>query len=161
MVLQGEGSRKYFVISALPLICIDFCLADLCVIGFQGPRTCRQYRNQNSLQNFERLDLGIQCSGITGIDPIDSIVNPPKHWVTATTFGGSMIHYDLPESAEVNIEVFTILGQRVANWQPGHQSAGQHQVEFSPATHHVPSGQYFYKIQAGKQQMSGGVQVVR
>ncbi|MEN0046940.1 MAG: DUF1501 domain-containing protein [Bacteroidota bacterium] len=112
-------------------------------------------------QNFERLDLGFQCSGITSIDPIDSIVSPPKHWVTPTTFGGSMIHYDLIQNTEVSIEVFTILGQSVANWQLGRQSKGQHQVEFSPTTHRVPIGQYFYEIQAGKHRMSGGVQVTR
>ncbi|MEM8527109.1 MAG: DUF1501 domain-containing protein [Bacteroidota bacterium] len=111
-------------------------------------------------QSFDRLALGFECNKITAVD-ITGRIPRPAHWVTPTAFGGSEIHYRLPEGAEVSIQVFTILGQRVADWQPGKQVAGEHQVEFSPATHRVPSGQYFYRIQVGKQQMSGGLQVVR
>jgi hypothetical protein len=47
----------------------------------------------------------------------------------------------------VSLTVFNTLGQRVAILQNGEQDAGYHEVTFDGAN--LPSGVYFYRMQAG------------
>lgn len=54
------------------------------------------------------------------------------------------ITYDLPQSAEVRLEVFNALGQRVALLTDGRQTAGQHQVSFEASG--LASGVYIYRL---------------
>ncbi len=57
------------------------------------------------------------------------------------------IRYELPESAEVRLEVFNLLGERVATLVDARQEAGRHQVSFDAAS--LSSGVYLYRMQAG------------
>jgi len=54
------------------------------------------------------------------------------------------IRFGLPGECEVTIEVFNILGQRVATLQKGYKPAGYHMVHFEGSV--VSSGLYFYRI---------------
>jgi glycosidase len=54
------------------------------------------------------------------------------------------ISYELPQSAEVRLEVFNALGQRVALLTDGRQTAGQHQVSFEASG--LASGVYIYRL---------------
>jgi hypothetical protein len=59
----------------------------------------------------------------------------------------SVIPYGLPHDAMVTLEVFNILGQRVALIVNEEQKAGNHEVVFqNPA---LGSGVYFYRLAAG------------
>ena len=54
------------------------------------------------------------------------------------------ISYGIPSSGEVTIEVFSVLGQKVAELALGMQTAGRHEVTFDAKD--LTSGLYFYRI---------------
>jgi hypothetical protein len=57
------------------------------------------------------------------------------------------IRYGLPNRSHVTLTVFNTLGQQIAQLQNGEQEAGYHEVKFDGAN--LPSGMYFYRMQAG------------
>jgi flagellar hook assembly protein FlgD len=65
----------------------------------------------------------------------------------------TQIRYALPEEAEVIIEVFNILGQKVRVYNLGRQTAGYKSVVWdgkSESGKQVSSGIYLYRIKAGR-----------
>jgi hypothetical protein len=56
----------------------------------------------------------------------------------------TMIGYQLPAIAEVELVVYNLLGQRIQTLVSERQAAGQYQVAFNACN--LPSGIYFYKI---------------
>lgn len=59
----------------------------------------------------------------------------------------TVIQYGLPRDAKVALEVFDALGRRVAVLVDAPQPAGNHAVTFQNPV--LPSGLYFYRLQAG------------
>lgn len=57
------------------------------------------------------------------------------------------ITYDLPQSADVRLDVFNVLGQQVMTLVDSYQSAGTKQVTFDASN--LSSEVYLYRIQAG------------
>jgi len=57
------------------------------------------------------------------------------------------ITYDLPTTCPVTLEVFDLLGRCVANLAKGVQPAGNYSILFDGSG--LPSGLYFYRLQAG------------
>ena len=57
------------------------------------------------------------------------------------------ISFDLPQSAKVKLEVFDMLGRKVATIVNEQMTAGTHNVSFDAARY--ASGMYIYRIQAG------------
>jgi hypothetical protein len=57
------------------------------------------------------------------------------------------IVYELPKQAKVTLRVYDILGREVASLVNTEKSKGRYEVEFNAS--HLPSGVYFYKLQAG------------
>jgi len=77
--------------------------------------------------------------------------NPFWSGATSPAFGGgnpsTKISFNLPQAAHVTIKVYTINGVEVATLADGHYAAGAHAVFFKPKN--LPSGTYFYVMQAG------------
>jgi hypothetical protein len=60
----------------------------------------------------------------------------------------TMINYQLLKAGHVELHVYNLLGQKVATLVSEMQQAGQHQAAFN--AQNLPSGIYFYRIQAGE-----------
>ncbi|MEX0845796.1 MAG: T9SS type A sorting domain-containing protein, partial [Balneolaceae bacterium] len=75
-------------------------------------------------------------------DHFDLLQNYPNPFNPAT-----QIRFDLPEATEVKIEVFSMLGQKVATLANKRFTAGKHRVQFEAGA--LSSGMYIYRIQAG------------
>lgn len=69
------------------------------------------------------------------------------------------IRYDLPEAAHVRLSVFNPLGQEVAMLVNEQEPAGSYQVKFNAGT--VPSGVYFYRLEASTSSAQSFVQTRR
>ena len=60
----------------------------------------------------------------------------------------STIRYDLPRIARVTLKVYNVLGQEIATLVDELQAAGRRETVFDGAG--LPSGVYFYRLQAGE-----------
>jgi len=60
----------------------------------------------------------------------------------------TIISYSLPQKNDVSISIYDITGRLIDNISPGLQSAGTYEVRWQ-AAHHLASGAYMYRIQAG------------
>ena len=60
----------------------------------------------------------------------------------------TIINYELPITNDVQLNIYNMIGQKVAVLVSGVQSAGRHQVEWNAKG--FPSGSYYYVLQAGK-----------
>ena len=86
---------------------------------------------------------------ITGIAQIEQAVNIyslsnnyPNPFNPTTK-----ISYTIPERGYVSLKIFNVLGSEVAELVKGEVEAGSYIIEFNAST--LPSGIYFYKLQAG------------
>jgi len=68
--------------------------------------------------------------------------NYPNPFNPSTT-----ISYSLPKTAIVSLRIFNALGQEVASLVNERKEGGNHQTTWNP---NVPSGIYFYRLQAGE-----------
>ncbi|OAN61888.1 hypothetical protein A8B79_05560 [Balneola sp. EhC07] len=68
--------------------------------------------------------------------------NYPNPFNPSTT-----INYALPKASDVSIDVFNILGKKVASLVNQRKTAGNHSVQFQAAN--LSSGVYFYTLRVG------------
>ncbi|MEX0845793.1 MAG: cohesin domain-containing protein [Balneolaceae bacterium] len=75
-------------------------------------------------------------------DHFDLLQNYPNPFNPVT-----QIRFDLPQAADVKIEVYSMLGQKVATLTDMRYAAGKHKVQFEAGA--LSSGMYIYRIKAG------------
>jgi hypothetical protein len=63
-------------------------------------------------------------------------------------YPSTRISFSLPRAEQVTIKIYTINGLEIQTLVDGHYSAGVHSVVFKPKN--LPSGTYFYVMQAGE-----------
>jgi hypothetical protein len=92
---------------------------------------------------------------VTGLPTAFKLENPyPNPVATTATFT-----YVLPEAVWVRLEVYDVLGRRVATLVDEQQAAGTHRVVFN--AQQLAGGAYFYQLQAGSHQSAGKMVVMR
>jgi hypothetical protein len=80
---------------------------------------------------------------VADIPIVDFNVNCSPNPFNAET----VIAFDLPEAGQVSLEVYNLMGQKVATLIDGNMPAGQHSVTWDASR--FASGIYFYKLTAG------------
>jgi hypothetical protein len=88
-----------------------------------------------------RLTTGVSHPGPTTLPQAIALANYPNPFNPVTN-----VQYDLPHAGEIQLEVFNVLGERVAQLFDGYAAAGRHQVVFNGAT--LPTGVYFCRLRA-------------
>ncbi len=71
----------------------------------------------------------------------------------------TQIRFDLPESAQVRLDVFNSLGQRVATLVNETKSAGSHEISFDAG--HLSSGHYLYRLEAGSEVLTRTMTLIK
>ncbi|MDG5765984.1 CotH kinase family protein [Balneolales bacterium ANBcel1] len=71
----------------------------------------------------------------------------------------TVISYQIPQSGHVSLEVYDILGQRVATLVNEHVPAGRHDAVFDASD--LSSGVYIYRLETGRKSFSRTMMLVR
>jgi len=105
-------------------------------------------------QYFNRIEaLGLTCNAqTTSISEVhrSGIIHQARY----SANGNISIYYELPEGNQVNLQIFNLLGQPVADLTNAYQSAGVYQTPFISQRKQLAKGQYFYRIQVGERAYS-------
>ncbi len=91
---------------------------------------------------FPKITVGLDDRDGQRIREFSLAQNYPNPFNPSTT-----ISFALPRAAQVTLEVFNITGQKVATLVNGQLASGEHRVQFDAAN--LPSGIYFYRLNAG------------
>jgi hypothetical protein len=91
------------------------------------------YAHINSINNE-------QVTGLHGYELSQNYPNPFNP--------NTIISYSLPSASYVNLIIYNILGQSVKTLDSGYKNAGKYSITFNAAN--LPSGIYFYKLEAGQ-----------
>jgi len=102
----------------------------------------------NEIDSWDTLSMVIEITDITtAINSETSLIpdkfslsqNYPNPFNPVTT-----IRYNLAKNAQVELEIYNILGEKVISLIQGYQKAGRYSIQFNGAS--LPSGIYFYKL---------------
>ena len=107
--------------------------------------------NGTYLYSLIQLDYDGTTENVGEVEII--INNTPKDYSLLQNFPNpfnpsTIISFTVPERTKVVLKVYDVLGAEVAELVNGIKSPGRYEVKFD--SNHLPSGIYFYTIQAGK-----------
>lgn len=71
----------------------------------------------------------------------------------------TVISYQLPVSSEVRLEVYDLVGRKVASLVDGHVDAGMHSVNFDASN--LSSGVYIYRLKTGNHILSKKLTIIK
>jgi hypothetical protein len=100
------------------------------------------YDNDGSAYIYDLRDI----VGVEGTDPVRGV----KPWMSAFPNPSSstvMVRYNVPRWSDVRLTAYDLLGRTVRELAPGNQPAGTYEVSLDATG--LPSGVYFYRLQAG------------
>jgi hypothetical protein len=98
--------------------------------------------DERSLQLFRLIPAGIHGQNFEFPDNLMLLSNYPNPFNSSTTF-----KYALSKPAQVNIDIYDMLGRQVHTINSQIQPAGNHELIWNAED--MASGLYFYRIQAG------------
>jgi len=104
-------------------------------------------------ESFERLDLGFDCIGVSTNDvPLTQGI---KHLARPNGAGGMVIEYHLDRPGNINVSIFSVMGQKVSTLVNGYQVAGQHEALYVNSYGAMSTMPLVYRIEAGGKVYSG------
>jgi Secretion system C-terminal sorting domain len=86
---------------------------------------------------------GVNLLGKTGLNTFRLQQNYPNPFNPNT-----LISYSIPSASNIKLIVYNTLGQKVKDLENGFKNAGNYSVNFNASD--LPSGIYFYKLEAGQ-----------
>lgn len=103
------------------------------------------------LSHFSEVE-GTSKSVITGLASRDLLNNVPSSFELKQNYPNpfnpsTMVEYGLPERSLVELNVYNILGKKVASLVNSVQDAGMHRLRFDGTN--LPSGVYIYSLKTG------------
>ncbi|CAN5608364.1 hypothetical protein BH23BAC4_BH23BAC4_09130 [soil metagenome] len=116
----------------------------------------RANRDGSGMEDFYQIPAEAGFRGFALYDPDHSSSSTPGATPSGVVLeqsypnpatGAATIHFELAESAQVRLEVFDLLGRRVATLVDGPTSSGSQSVTFD--TSGLPSGVYVYRLTSG------------
>ena len=135
--------------------------------GYISKRVCKNVSILAACFGFNDLDLHLAIGAVllepisTGIEEIENS-EIPKHFELHQNYPNPFnpstnISFSLPSAGNVKLEIFNVIGQKIATLINEKLSAGEHVVQWdgrdrSGAT--VSSGVYFYRLEAGDERRS-------
>ncbi|MFH1194667.1 MAG: T9SS type A sorting domain-containing protein [bacterium] len=86
---------------------------------------------------------------------VDEIIESPNEFNLEQNYPNpfnpeTVISWQLATSRKVQLKIYDLLGREIVTLVDGFQSAGIHHSTFSTLDYGLPSGVYFYKLQAGE-----------
>jgi hypothetical protein len=108
-------------------------------------------KNPDTLIIDQAKEITAQFTSLTKVTP-ENRTGIPKKYALDQCFPNpfnpsTIIRYQLPRTDYIELNVYNILGEKIATLMHGTMLAGYHKVEFDG--HRLPSGIYIYKIKAG------------
>jgi N-acetylneuraminic acid mutarotase len=123
--------------------CGSYDLNDPCAPA-DNARTIREIKNVIAGYSSSLTASAVADKGNVMTTPDRFVLNQnyPNPFNPSTS-----IEYEMPQRTFVNLSVYDILGQKVAELVSQYQSAGRHKVDFRSGN--FSSGIYFYRLNAG------------
>jgi hypothetical protein len=157
--IQGDGSLTEVLRSQIPAEGTPMCLT-----AFYSS----EYVERPGYKPF----LRIWSAGVTGVDPPDPAAGTVDGGLDVTLepnvpnpfSGTTLIPYVLPRGATVRIDFFSVSGELVRRIEGGEQTAGRHVATWDGRDARgrpVPSGIYFYRLEAGGSRVSRRLLLMR
>lgn len=109
---------------------------------------------------YYSVKVPLRCDGNSTIEVVDQVYSLALHNNYPNPFNPSTtIRYSVPESGQVRLNVYNVLGQRVATLVNGVVAAGQHEVNFDASG--LASGTYIYRLETGDQILTQTMMLVK
>jgi uncharacterized protein (DUF1501 family) len=106
--------------------------------------------------SYDRIpNLGFECTTVSVNDQM--FTQFIKHQVRTNGDGSHSIHYETTRPGPVTVEIFTIMGQKIATLVNEYQFDGKHECLFINPHAGLSAAMYVYNIRSGKQHVSGKI----
>lgn len=108
---------------------------------------------------YDRIpELGFDCLGVNTTD--QSLTQSIRHQARINGDGSHTIYYELARAGNVEVDIYTIMGQKITSLVQAYQSEGPHEALFINQNIGLSSAIYIYKIRSGKSIVSGKFMVM-
>lgn len=105
-------------------------------------------------KSYDRITgLGFDCLGVNTVD--HNLTIHIKHQARLHDNGSCTIYYELSRPGNIEVAVYTIMGQKVATLVQTYQSEGRHEAIFTHQHIGLSANMYVYSIKSGKTMVSG------
>ncbi len=155
LIVEVGGSANHYQWykdgSELPGDTLSVYKISSAALSDSGSYTCQITNDIVSGLTLESQPFVVHVKSSTGLQDNRSRVLPQKYVLRQNypnPFNPSTrIVFELPQAADVTINLYNVLGQKVAVLLNEHKAAGYHSVNFNAA--HLSAGIYYYEINAG------------